>query len=146
MRNLQVLAKKKHVIGLTEVKFKKDRLCSACEAGKIMKKHHSSKSIMTTTHPLELLHMDLFGPQNYDSLGGNKYGLVIVDDFSRYTWVFFLDDKSKVVEIFKSFTKRAQSEYDLKLKHIRSDNGTKFKNTPIEEFLDDYGFTHEFSA
>ena len=74
MRNLQVLAKKKHVIGLTEVKFEKDRLCSACEAGKITKKHHSAKTIMTTTRPLELLHMDLFGPQNYASLGGNKYG------------------------------------------------------------------------
>ena len=75
-----------------------------------------------------------------------KYGLVIVDDFSRYTWVFFLDDKIKVVDIFTSFAKRAQIEYDSKLKHIRSDNGTKFKNTQIEEFLDDYGFTHEFFA
>src|SRR4051812_49797020 len=96
---------------------------------------------MTTTRPLELLHMDLFGPQNYASLGGNKYGLVIVDDFSRYTWVFFLDDKSKVVDLFMSFAKRSQIEYDSKLKHIRSDNGTEFKNTHIEDFLD-----HIFSA
>src|ERR1041385_3676641 len=146
MRNLHNLVKKKHVIGLSEVKFNKDRLCSACEAGKITKKHHSAKTIMTTTRPLELLHMDLFGPQNYASLGGNKYGLVIVDDFSRYTWVFFLDDKSKVVKIFKSFAKRAQTEYELSLKHIRSDNGTEFKNTHIEDFHDDHGFTHEFSA
>src|SRR4051812_26798745 len=101
---------------------------------------------MTTTRPLELLHMDLFGPQNYASLGGNKYGLVIVDDFSRYTWVFFLDDKSKVLDIFTSFAKRAQVEYDSKLKHIQSDNGTEFKNTHIEDFLDDYGMTHEFLA
>src|SRR3954467_4701815 len=120
--------------------------CSACEAGKITKKHHSAKTIMTTTRPLELLHMDLFGPQNYASLGGNKYGFVIVDDFSRYTWVFFLDDKSKVVDIFKSFAKRAQTEYEVSLKHIRSDNGTEFKNTHIEDFLDAYGFTHELSA
>src|SRR4051812_2546225 len=146
MRNLQILVKKKHIIGLSKVKFDKDRLCSACEAGKITKKHHSAKTIMTTTRPLELLHMDLFGPQNYASLGGNKYGLVIVDDFSRYAWVFFLDDKNKVVDIFKSFAKRDQTEYELSLKHIRSDNGTELKNTHIEEFLDDHGFTHEFSA
>src|SRR3954471_22862655 len=114
MRNLQTLVKKKHVIGLNKVKFDKDRLCSACEAGKIMKKHHSAKTIMTTTRPLELLHMDLFGPQNYASLGGNKYGLVIVDDFSRYTWVFLLDDKRKVVEIFTSFVR------ELKLNMIQS--------------------------
>src|SRR4051812_15482808 len=101
---------------------------------------------MTTTRPLELLHMDLFGPQNYASLGGNTYGLVIVDDLSRFTWVLFLDDKRKDVEIFKSFAKRAQTEYDLKLKHIRSDNGTEFKNTHIEDFLDEYGFSHEFSV
>src|SRR4051812_39663250 len=60
MRNLHNLVKKNHVIGLSEVKFDKDRLCSACEAGKITKKHHSAKTIMTTTRPLELLHMDLF--------------------------------------------------------------------------------------
>src|SRR4051812_12527241 len=103
MKNLQTLVSKKHVVGINEVTFDKDRLCSACEAGKITKKYHSAKTIMTTTRPLELLHMDLFGPQNYASLGGNKYGLVIVDDFSCYTWVFFLDDKSKVVDIFKTF-------------------------------------------
>ena len=51
------------------------------------------KNIMTTKRPLELLHMDLFGPNSYKSLGGNSFGLVIVDDFSRFTWVFFLDDK-----------------------------------------------------
>src|ERR1044072_8086501 len=109
------------------------RISSACEAENITKKHHSTKTIMKTTRPLELLHMDLFGPQNYASLGGNKYGLVIVDYFSRYTWVFFLDDKSKVVDIFTSFAKKDQIEYDLKLKHIRSDNGTEFKNTHIED-------------
>src|SRR4051794_33674671 len=146
MKNLQTLISKKNIIGIDNFKFDKDRLCSACKAGKIAKKHHSTKTIMTTTRPLELLHMDLFGPQNYASLGGNKYGLVIVDDFSRYTWVFFLDDKSKVGEIFKSFAKRAQTEYELSLKHIRSDNGTEFKNTHIEDFLDDHGFTHEFST
>src|SRR3954468_19410476 len=113
MKNLQTLISKKNIVGIDNVKFNKDRLCSACEAGKIAKKHHSAKTIMTTTRPLELLHMDLFGPQNYASLGGNKYGLVIVDDFSRYTWVFFLDDKSKAVENFKSFAKRAQTEYEV---------------------------------
>ena len=131
MRNVQTLVKKKHIIGLNEVKFDKDRLCAACEARKLSKKHHSAKTIMTTTRPLKILHMDLFGPQNYASFGGNKYGLVIVDDFSRFTWVFFLDDKTRVMEIFKTFAKRAQNEYEVTLKHIRSDNGTKFRNTYI---------------
>ena len=49
---------------------------------------------MTTKRPLKLLHMDLFGPNDYKSLGGNSFDLVSVDDFSRFTWVSFLDDKS----------------------------------------------------
>ena len=63
MKNLQTLVSKKHVVGINEVKFDKDRLYSSCEARKITKKHHSAKTIMTTTRPLELLHMDLFGRQ-----------------------------------------------------------------------------------
>jgi transposase InsO family protein len=71
----------------------------------------------------------------YVRIGGNKYGFVIVDDYSRYTWVFFMKDKSKVHEIFKKFATRAQNEFDVKIKRVRSDNGTEFKNTNIEEYL-----------
>src|SRR3989337_4389450 len=67
MTNLQTLVKKNHIRGIPDVKFDKDHLCGACEAGKLAKKHHLSKSVMTTTRPLEILHMDLFGPQNYAS-------------------------------------------------------------------------------
>jgi hypothetical protein len=67
---------------LTNVVFEKDRLCSACQAGKQVGAPHPVKNIMTTSRPLKLLHMDLFGPIAYISIGGNKYGLVIVDDFS----------------------------------------------------------------
>src|SRR3954466_8757455 len=70
---------------IEEIRFTKDRLCGACEAGKITKAKHPAKTIMKTTCPLELLHMDLFGPPKYSSFGGNVYDLVIVDDFSRYT-------------------------------------------------------------
>jgi hypothetical protein len=56
---------------------------------------HPSKNVMLTSRPLELLHMDLFGPVAYLIIGGSKYGLVIVDDYSCFTWVFFLQDKSK---------------------------------------------------
>ena len=58
--------------------------------------------------------MDLFGPTTYKSLGGNLYCLVIVDDYSRYTWVFFLHDKTEVAACFKKFVKRAQNEFEVK--------------------------------
>ena len=90
--------------------------------------------------------MDLFGTIAYISIGGNKYSLVIVDDFSRFTWVFFLQDKSEAQGIVKKFIRRAQNEYELKIKHVRSDNGSEFWNTNVEEFLDEEGIKHEFSA
>src|SRR3954470_5541313 len=146
MRNLQKLVLKKHVLGIEEIRFTKDRLCGACEAGKMTKAKHPAKTIMTTTRPLELLHMDLFGPPKYSSFGGNCYGLVIVDDFSRYTWVHFLSFKSETQDVCKRFAKRVMNNYSLKIKHIRSNNGTEFKNTGVQEFLDQTGITHEFSA
>jgi transposase InsO family protein len=101
---------------------------------------------MTSSKPLKLLHMDFFAPIAYISIGGNKYNLVIVDDFSRFTWIFFLQDKSETQGIVKKFIRRAQNEYELKIKNIRSDNGSEFRNTNVEEFLDEEGIKHEFSA
>ena len=74
------------------------------------------------------------------------YGLVIIDDFSRYTWVHFLIYKSETQGVFKRFAQRVMNNYDMKIKHIRSDNGTKFKNSGVQEFLDEVGITHEFSV
>jgi transposase InsO family protein len=82
----------------------------------------------------------------YISIGGNKYGLVIVDDYSRFTWVFLLQNKSETQGVVKKFMKRAQNEFDAKVKKIRSDNGTKFKNTQVEDFLDEEGIKHDLSA
>jgi hypothetical protein len=73
---------------------------------------------MTTSRPLELLHMDLFGHVAYLSIGGSKYGLVIVDDYSLFTWVFFLQYKSKTQETVKCFLRRAQNEFELKVKRL----------------------------
>jgi transposase InsO family protein len=90
--------------------------------------------------------MDLFSPTTYRSIGGNTYCLVIVDDYSRYTWVFFLHDKSITCDIFKTFVRRAENEFELKMKKVRSNNGSEFKNTNVEEFCDEKGIKHEFST
>jgi hypothetical protein len=107
---------------------------------------HQAKNIMTTTRLLEMLHMVLFCPVAYISIGGNKYDLVIVDDYSHFTWVFFLQDKGETQEVLMKFLKRAQNEFDAKVKRIRSDNGTDFKNTQVEDYFDEGGIKHEFSA
>jgi transposase InsO family protein len=93
-----------------------------------------------------MLHMDLFCLITYISIDGNKYDIVIVDDYSYFTWVFFLQDKSETQEVLKKFLRKAQNKFDAKVKKIRSDNGTKFKNTQVEDFLDKEGTKHEFLA
>jgi hypothetical protein len=85
MNTLNKLLKKELVRGLKDVKFEKDKPCSACQAGKQVVNTHPTKAYMSTSRVLELLHMDLFGPITYKSLGENLYCLVIVDDYSRYT-------------------------------------------------------------
>jgi hypothetical protein len=132
MRSLAKLQKGEDILRLTNVVFDKDGLCSACQAGKQVGAPHPAKNIITTSRLLKLLHMDLFGPISYISIGGNKYGLVIVDDFSHFTWVLFLQDKSEAQGIINKFIRRAQNEYELKIKNVRSDNGSEFRNTNVE--------------
>jgi hypothetical protein len=146
MKNLHKLLKGEHILGLTNVHFEKDRICSACQVGKQVRVHHPHKNITTTDRPLKLLHMDLFGPIAYISINGSKYYLVIMDDYSRFTWVFFLQEKSQTQETLQGFLRRAQNEFVLRIKKIRSDNGTEFNNSQIEGFLEEEGIKHEFSS
>jgi transposase InsO family protein len=146
MKNLHKLLKGEHILELTNVYFEKDRICSACQAEKQVGVHHPHKNILMTERPLELLHIDLFDLIAYISIGGSKYCLVIVDDYSRFTWVFFLQEKSQTQESLKRFLRQAQNEFGLRIKKIRSDNGTKFKNSQIVGFLEEEGIKHEFSS
>nr|GEX32842.1 retrovirus-related Pol polyprotein from transposon TNT 1-94 [Tanacetum cinerariifolium] len=103
------LVKNNLVQGLPKMKFEKDHLCSACEQGKIHRKHHKSKTAFASNKPLYLLHMDLCGPMRVQSINEKQYVLVVVDDYSRYTWVFFLHFKDKASEIMKSPTTNVES-------------------------------------
>jgi hypothetical protein len=84
--------------------------------------------------------------QPHTRIGGNKYGFVIVDDFTRYTWVFFLVDKSDVFVTFKTFIKRIYNEFETTIKKVRSDNGSKFKNIRVDNLCDEFRIRHQFSA
>jgi hypothetical protein len=88
MRNLHKLQKESHILGLTNIVFKKDKPFGACKAKKQVGAPHHTKNIMTTTRPLEMLYMDLFDPIIYISICCNKYGLLIVDDYSEFYFYF----------------------------------------------------------
>ena len=83
--------------------------------------------------------MDLFGPNQVASLSGKYFCLVIVDDYSRYSWVFFLSQKNDTFDTFRIFTKKIQNELELKIKTIQSDHGGEFDNHEL-------GIAHHFSA
>ncbi|KAJ9535164.1 hypothetical protein OSB04_un001757 [Centaurea solstitialis] len=140
------LAKAGLVTGLPSLRFTKEQLCSACEMGKIKKSSHKLKVEHNTSKPLQLLHMDLCGPMRVQSINGRKYVLVIVDDFSRYTWVNFLRSKDGASDIIISFIRNVQVRLQLPVQVIRTDNGTEFKNRKLDSFLDSVGITHTFSA
>nr|GFB88305.1 retrotransposon protein, putative, Ty1-copia subclass [Tanacetum cinerariifolium] len=87
--------------------------------------------------PLYLLHMDLCGPMRVQSINGKRYVLVVVDDYSRYTWVFFLHSKDEASDVIISFIKKTQVNLQLQVQRVRTDNGTEFKNKTLAKFFDE---------
>ncbi|GJX37944.1 retrovirus-related pol polyprotein from transposon TNT 1-94 [Tanacetum coccineum] len=133
------------VDGLPKFNYEKDHLCSAYERGKSKKASHPPKLIPSDYSKLELLHMDLCGPMRVASVNGKKYILVIVDDFSRFTWVYFLRSKDETPEIIKKFIAQAQLNYKAKVCKIRTDNGTEFKNATLKAYYEKLGIMQQFS-
>ena len=111
-----------------------------------MKSSFKAKDIVSTSKPLELLHIDLFGPVNTASIYGSKNGLVIVDDYSRWTWVKFLRSKDNAYDVFNNFCTQIQSEKEMKIMKVRSDHDGEFENEPFETFCERHGIVHEFSS
>ena len=128
------LSKLQLVRGLPDIEYHSDALYRECKKGKIMKSSFNIKDIISTSRPLELLHIDLFGPVITASLYGSKYELVIVDDYRRWTWVKFLRTKDDAYDVFSNFCTQIQSEKELKILKVRSDHGGKFENEPFENF------------
>ncbi|KAJ9556290.1 hypothetical protein OSB04_010904 [Centaurea solstitialis] len=134
------------VVGLPDFRYTKVSLCSACEKGKQTRATFKSKQISSISSPLQLLHMDLFGPVNVQSIAGKKYTLVIIDEYSRYTWVFFLRSKSEAPEEIILFVRKMERLNNLTIRSIRSDHGTEFKNSILETFFDQKGISQNFSS
>ncbi|KAJ9567460.1 hypothetical protein OSB04_003426 [Centaurea solstitialis] len=137
----------KHLVkGLPETRLSKDTLCSSCEKGKMKKSSHPPKMETNCHHPLNMLHMDLCGPMRVESLARKKYMLVLVDEYSRYTWLEFLRAKSDAVDLIIAFIKRIQVLLGRQVKKLRSNNGTEFCNVKLQSFLEEVGISHNFST
>nr|GEW02834.1 retrovirus-related Pol polyprotein from transposon TNT 1-94 [Tanacetum cinerariifolium] len=115
--------------------------------GKQAHASHKAKNLVSTTRCLELLHMDLFGPSAIWSYKGNRYTLVIVYDYSRYTWTRFLKDKTEAFDQFEIFNRKIQNQLGCSMVSIRTDHGREFDNeVQFEEFCNANGITHNFLA
>ncbi|GJR66772.1 putative ribonuclease H-like domain-containing protein [Tanacetum coccineum] len=133
------------VRGLPSKCFENDQTCVACLKGKQHKASCKSKVQNSITQPLFMLHMDLFGPNFVSSLMNRKYCLVVTDDYSRFTWVFFLASKDETSGILKSFINEIENLVDKKVKIIRCHNRTEFKNRVMNEFCEQKGIKREYS-
>jgi transposase InsO family protein len=128
------------------LKFESDLVCAPCHHDKMIAASHSLVNTVMTEHPGQLLYMDTVGPSWVHSMGGKWYVLIIVDDYSCYSWVFFLESKDEVFEHFWSLALRLNNEHPNRLKAIHSDNEIEFRNASFDEFCLEHGIDQQFSA
>ncbi|GJZ05116.1 retrovirus-related pol polyprotein from transposon TNT 1-94 [Tanacetum coccineum] len=145
------LAKDGLARGIPRLKFQKDHMCSACVLGKSKKSSHQPKADDTNQEKLYLFHMDLCGPMRVASINGKRYILVIVDDYSRFTWVRFFRTKDEAPEAIIKCIKNIQVRLNATIRNVQTDNGTEFGNQTLCEFYEndkkpDLSFFHVFGA
>nr|GEV28971.1 retrovirus-related Pol polyprotein from transposon TNT 1-94 [Tanacetum cinerariifolium] len=143
---INLLSKKDIVIGLPKLKYVKDKLCSSYELSKAKRSSFKSKVVPSLKGRLNLLHMDLCGPMRVASINGKKYILVIVDDYSRYTWTLFLCSKDETPEVLTDFLTMIQINLQALVITVRTDRGTKFLIKTLNAFFKKEGIEHQTST
>nr|GEX38025.1 uncharacterized mitochondrial protein AtMg00810-like [Tanacetum cinerariifolium] len=133
------------VVGLPKLKFIKDHLCSSCELGKSKRKSFYTKLTLSSKRRLQLLHMDLCGPMRVASINGKRYVLVIVDDYSRYTWTHFLRSKDETPEVFIDFLRLVQRGLQAQVRVVRTNKGMRFLIQTLHAYFATEGILHQMS-
>nr|GFA70709.1 putative ribonuclease H-like domain-containing protein [Tanacetum cinerariifolium] len=145
-KNMNKLAKGNLVRGLPPKLFKNDHACVACCKGKQHKASYKAiDAVSSIFKPLQFLHIDLFGPTSIRSIDHKYYCLMIINDYSRFCWVFFLEHKDETYHILKDFVNLVENQLNKKVKAIRCDNGTEFKNALMIELYGSKWIKREYS-
>jgi transposase InsO family protein len=113
--------------------------------GKLTRTQFKSKSFPSSSKPLQLVHMDLCGPSRKEGTGKENYFMLVIDDYSRLTWVAFLKEKSEVFAKFKHFKALTENQTGRKIKAIRSDRGGEFSSRQFKDFCDEHGIRKEYT-
>nr|GFA25055.1 Gag-Pol polyprotein [Tanacetum cinerariifolium] len=143
---INLLSKNEIMVGLPKVKFVKDHLCSSCELGEAKRKSLHTKLTPSSKRRLQLLHMDLCGPMRVASINGKRYVLVIVDDYSRYTWTHFLRSNDEKPEVLIDFLRLVQRGLQAQVGVVRTDKGTEFLNQTLHAYFAAEGIQHQTSV
>nr|GEW90752.1 putative ribonuclease H-like domain-containing protein [Tanacetum cinerariifolium] len=123
-----------------------DQLCSFCELSKAKRSSFKSKAVPSSKGRLNLLHMDLCGPMRVASINRKKYILVIIEDYSRYTWTLFLRSKNETPEVLKEFLTMIQRNLQALVIIVCTDRGTEFLNKTLNAFFKEEGIEHQTST
>ena len=144
INGLKLLNQKEMVYGLPEIN--QVGVCEGCILGKQAKFSFPKGQAMRATQVLELVHADLCGPMQTESLGGSKYFLLFTDDYSRMSWVYFLQSKGEVFSSFKVFKSLVEKQSEKKLKVLRTDRGGEFLSKEFINFCEIEGIHHELTT
>nr|GEU70648.1 retrovirus-related Pol polyprotein from transposon TNT 1-94 [Tanacetum cinerariifolium] len=145
IKTMNKLVRHNLVRGLPSKCFENDHTYVACLKGKQHKASCKTKLVNSVTKPLHTLRMDLFGPTSISSLNHKWYCLVVTDDFSRFTWTFFLKTKDETSGILRNFITEIENLKELRVKIIRCDNKGEFRNMEMNDFCSRKGIKREFS-
>ncbi|GJY67853.1 retrovirus-related pol polyprotein from transposon TNT 1-94 [Tanacetum coccineum] len=145
---INLLSNKDVMIGLPKLKYVKDQLWtfSSCEVSKAKRSSIKTKAVPSSKGQLNLLHMDLCGPMRVASINGKKYILVIIDDYSRYTWTLFLRSKNETPEVLKDFLMMIQRNLQALVISVRTNRGTDFLNKTLNVFFKEQVIKHQTST
>ncbi|XP_039135312.1 uncharacterized protein LOC120272535 [Dioscorea cayenensis subsp. rotundata] len=143
-RSLNYLNEHKLVDGLPTITHIQP--CEACALGKQAHRAFPKGQAYRATTPLELVHGDLVGPMQTPSYGGNLYFFLLIDDFSRHSWVYFLQYKNEALQKFKVFKLAVEKQYSTPVKAFRSDRGREFTSGAFRAFCEETGIKHQLTA
>ena len=145
-KHLLIVSKHESVLGIPKLNRVNNVVCGPCQLGKQAKAKNIGTQTSATSRPLELLHLDLMGPTRIESVRGKIYIMVVVDDFTRYTWVILLRSKSDDLGHIEALCTRLQNDKNLKIDQICSDHGKELENSYMESFCTRSGISQEFST
>jgi transposase InsO family protein len=144
-KSLRELGTNHMVSGLPIIKVP-EKVCRVCMMGKQTRNSFKSEVPSRARNQLEVIHFDVCGPFEVSSLGGNKYFISFVDEFSRMMWIYLTKAKSESFDVFKKFKRRVEKESEKSIKILRTDGGGEYTSNELKQFLVEQGINHEVTA